>query len=205
MPILPSSTVARFIDMESGEGGPQRSSEDSMGRSLIKIGDQAVSMALAAIACPALDTTVSIAVKEAEGIRTIIEASKSEAIRTSIEFPMVESRPIHGIPMEPEQEWEGYVIERGSDDFVVRLIDITGGDESESQEAVLPLADLSEHDLARVDVGSRFYWVIGYKTLPSGTKERVSKVVFRDLPAVTDRDRSAGRKWADETIELLGL
>ncbi len=78
------------------------------------------------------------------------------------------------------QEWEGYVVEVKRDELVARLVDLTAGSTHEEEEAIIPLAEIAEPDTVRV--GSIFRWVIGYERSPSGTKKRVSQIVFRDLP-----------------------
>ena len=52
---------------------------------------------------------------------------------------------------------------------------------------------------------SIFRWVIGYERSASGTKKRVSQIVFRDLPRLTRADVREGREWARETMQSLGL
>ena len=98
------------------------------------------------------------------------------------------------------QEWEGYVVEIDRDQFVAQLVDLTAGSTHEEEEAVIPLAEISECDAAAARVGSIFRWVIGYERSPAGTKKRVSQIVFRDLPRMTERDFREGRKWARETM-----
>ena len=102
------------------------------------------------------------------------------------------------------QEWEGYVVERRAADFVARLTDLTAGASYEQEEAIIPLTELSDHDAARIADGSVFRWVIGYERSPAGTKKRVSQIVLRDLPAMTEADLRDGEKWAQETIRALG-
>ena len=103
------------------------------------------------------------------------------------------------------QEWEGYVVELGSVEFVARLVDLTAGSSHEEEEATIPLEEVSESDAARMAVGSIFRWVIGYERSLSGTKRRVSQIVFRDLPRITERDFREGREWARETLRALKL
>lgn len=102
------------------------------------------------------------------------------------------------------QEWEGYVVESRAADFVARLTDLTAGASYEQEEAIIPLTELSDHDAARIADGSVFRWVIGYERSPAGTKKRVSRIVLRDLPAVTEADLRDGEEWARETIRALG-
>ena len=99
------------------------------------------------------------------------------------------------------QEWEGYVVEIGETDFVAHLTDLTAGADREEEEAVIPIAELSDDDAGKMREGSVFRWVIGYERSPAGTKKRVSQIVFRDLPAMTKADRRAGEAWARETIQ----
>lgn len=98
------------------------------------------------------------------------------------------------------QEWEGYVIERRSDEFVACLVDLTAGSTHEEEEAVIPLATVSHGDVDTIAIGSIFRWVIGYERAGVGTKKRVSRIVFRDLPPMTERDFREGRRWARETV-----
>lgn len=102
------------------------------------------------------------------------------------------------------QEWEGYVVEINDADFTARLTDLTAGASYAGEEADIPLEEVSESDAARMQVGSIFRWVIGYERSPSGTKKRVSQIVFRDLPAVTKADLLAGEEWAGQIVGAFG-
>ena len=124
--------------------------------------------------------------------------------------PIVNFRPPSPTPRRAAtfyalQEWEGYVLEIDSTKFVARLVDLTAGSSYEEEEAIIPLAEISEDDTAKMREGSVFRWVIGYERSASGTKRRVSQIVFRDLPVVTRADRQKSEKWARETIRSLGL
>ena len=103
------------------------------------------------------------------------------------------------------QEWEGHVLEIGSDEFLAALIDLTAGSSHEEEEAIIPLTEISDHDAVTLRVGAIFRWVIGYERSPSGTKKRVSQIVFRDLPRITDRDLQQGKEWARETRRAFEL
>ena len=103
------------------------------------------------------------------------------------------------------QEWEGHVLEIGGDEFVAALIDLTVGSSHEEEEAIIPLTEISDRDAATLRVGAVFRWVIGYERSPSGTKKRVSQIVFRDLPRITDRDLQQGKEWARETRRAFEL
>ena len=102
------------------------------------------------------------------------------------------------------QEWEGYVVDIGKDEFTARLVDLTAGHAHESEEAVIPLAEVSEYDASRMGVGRIFRWVIGYERLVEGTRRRVSQIVFRDLPRMTESDFRKGREWAESIVSAFG-
>ncbi len=99
------------------------------------------------------------------------------------------------------QEWEGYVTEINDTNFTANLIDLTAGASFEKEEADIPIDELSEEDASKMLVGSIFRWVIGYERSVSGTKKRVSHIVFRDLPAITKSDLRAGEEWARKIME----
>ena len=104
------------------------------------------------------------------------------------------------ITLHPLQEWEGYVVEKGDSDFVAHLVDITSGNSSHAkEEAIIPNEEISERDVEKMQVGSIFRWVIGYERSLAGTKKRVSQIVFRDLPIVTDTDIKQSETWAEVT------
>ena len=98
------------------------------------------------------------------------------------------------------QEWEGYVVEVVGDEFVARLVDVTAGSSHEDEEAIIPVAEVSDIDAVAPRVGSIFRWVIGYECSPSATKECVSRIAFRDLRPLTDHDFQRGRRWAREMV-----
>ena len=137
-------------------------------------------------------------------------AFPGSAVRNTGAAPVLDFPPLPA-PVPPRavlhalQEWEGYVVELGSGEFVARLVDLTAGSSHEEEEAIFPLEEVSESDSVTMAVGSIFRWVIGYERLPAGTKRRVSQIVFRDLPRITERDFREGREWARETLRALKL
>ena len=94
------------------------------------------------------------------------------------------------------QEWEGYVVSIEDDACVARLVDVTAGKTYADEEAIIPLDQVSEHDAANMEIGSIFRWVIGYEFSPGQTRKSVSRIVFRDLPKMTEDDLRASREWA---------
>ena len=128
-----------------------------------------------------------------------------DSLSRILDFPQPWPSPRTAPTLHALQEWEGYVLEIGDKDFVARLVDLTAGSTHESEEAVIPLAELSDEDFSKMRPGSIFRWVIGYERTVAGTKKRVSQIVFRDLPAITKTGLRDGETWALETIRSLGL
>ena len=122
-------------------------------------------------------------------------------LSSRVAAPVV-SLPPSKVPAQPMvtfralQEWEGHVVSIENGAFVARLVDLTAGMSHESEEATIPLDEISDRDAADMGVGSVFRWVIGYERSPEGTRKRVSQIVFRDLPRMTEGDLRAGREWA---------
>ena len=125
----------------------------------------------------------------------------AENLSQILTFPQRRARQAPADTLHALQEWEGYVLEIRPQDVVARLIDLTAGALQEEEEAVIPLAEISDDDVAKMREGSIFRWVIGYKRTEVGTKERVSRIVFRDLPAMTKSDLQDGQAWADQISE----
>ena len=101
------------------------------------------------------------------------------------------------------QEWEGYVLNIGEEDFEARLIDLTAGAMHEGEEATVPLQEISDHDAKKLCVGAIFRWVIGYEHTAGRNRRRVSQIVFRDLPGVTKSDLRDGEAWARSMFQSL--
>lgn len=101
------------------------------------------------------------------------------------------------------QEWEGHVVSIEHDAFVAHLIDLSAEKAHESEEATVPIDELSDRDAANLTVGGIFRWVIGYERSPEGTRKRVSQFIFRDLPRMTEGDFQSGREWANRIAPAL--
>ena len=114
------------------------------------------------------------------------------------------------VTMHPLQEWEGYILRRGKDDFAARLTDLTAESlaseprQGIEEEATIPVSEVSDDDHERLYPGSVFRWVIGYERAASGTKRRISQIVFRNLPSLTEEDRTEGVEWANRVMQTLG-
>ena len=87
------------------------------------------------------------------------------------------------------QSWEGAVthIDPMQGFFVAKLYDLTRPSEN-VKEAELELCDVSPNDRDLLKVGGIFRWMIGYRRQSYGQQERVSAIVFRRLPAWSERD-----------------
>ncbi len=120
-----------------------------------------------------------------------------------VDFPPLAKRRPRATTFHALQEWEGYVVEIAENEFTANLVDLTAGRSRETEEATIPLDEVSADDASRMTEGSIFRWVIGYEHSPEGTRKRVSQIVFRDLPAITESDMAAGRAWAKHMAEAL--
>ena len=120
-----------------------------------------------------------------------------------VPFPPPSAPPSRRATIHALQEWEGNVVEIGENEIVARLVDLTAGHTHETDEAIIPMAEISESDASRLVVGGIFRWVIGYERSPAGTRKRVSQIVFRDLPRITDTDLRQGEAWARRAAAIL--
>lgn len=114
----------------------------------------------------------------------------------TLKFPINGNSAPPTVTLYPLQEWEGFVTGIGKDSFDVRLLNITAGENYPNETAEIPLEEISEADAARMGVGSIFRWVIGYRRDQYGTKQRVSVIVFRDLPTITESTLRRAKEWA---------
>ena len=186
-------------------GGAPRSDTSAIGtaEALVRIAEEAVRFFLTLPSL--LDVQAGRAERqtaptETPPIRPTYPAGNREGATSVLSFPPRPSPDPLRATLHALQEWEGYVVEIDRDKFVARLVDLTAGSTHEEEEAVIPLVEISERDAAGARVGSIFRWVIGYERSPAGTKKRVSQIVFRDLPRMTERDFREGLNWARETM-----
>lgn len=128
---------------------------------------------------------------------------EDNALSRIVTLPQPSARWSPSATLHALQEWEGYVVEIGEDEFVANLVDLTAGMSYATDEATIPMEEISEHDAEKMSEGDIFRWVIGYERSASGTKQRVSRIVFRDLPRMTAADFEEGRKWAEKIARSL--
>ena len=183
------------------------SGADALEAPLVRV-DEAVRMALAPE--PANDFGIDRGVVAAETGREILSGFPHR-LRSGVgAVPAVQAPPklsplTAAATFHALQEWEGHVLEIGGGEFVAALVDLTAGSSHEEEEATIPFTEIAENDAASLRVGAIFRWVIGYERSRSGTKKRVSQIVFRDLPRITERDLQQGREWARETRRAFKL
>lgn len=124
--------------------------------------------------------------------------AQADPLPRTLKFPINGNSALPAVTLYPLQEWEGFVTGIGKDSFDVRLLNITAGENYPNETAEISLEEISEADAARMGVGSIFRWVIGYRRDQYGTKQRVSVIVFRDLPAITESTLRRAKEWARE-------
>ena len=117
------------------------------------------------------------------------------------EIPRIElpARRFRGL-----QHWRGTVVEINEDGFDAELRNQT--DSSRSREsATFQMDELSEGDERLVKVGAVFNWHIGYEMTASRQRKLVSTIIFRRLPAWTEREIADVKRRAVEIEELFGI
>ena len=144
---------------------------------------------------------VSVVEKTAEVPNTNDSASVVQPNAPSprvLAFPIPRRPPRSVTTFYPLQEWEGYVTAIDKDSFTSRLVDITAGETRATETATIPLTEISKTDADKMEIGSFFRWVIGYRRDAAGTKHRVSVIVFRDLPVMTKARLRRAKAWAEK-------
>jgi len=104
---------------------------------------------------------------------------------------------------EPLNEWEGYVVAILDNGFAAHLLDLTAGCATESDEATFSIDDVSDDDRGLVGLGAIFRWSVGYERQVTGTRRKVSSLVFRRLPIWTKREISESREKARSLVQSI--
>jgi hypothetical protein len=100
------------------------------------------------------------------------------------------------VPREQKlQEWEGRVVAISADRFQAQLVDLTAGNEHETESGDFPIEELSDADRKLLRDNAIFRWLIGYRYI-GATKERFARMVFRRLPAWSAMELRAARQSA---------
>jgi hypothetical protein len=126
-------------------------------------------------------------------------AATSTKIKRLLNVPKAVAPLFFTSTFSPVQEWEGYVRAFGPDSMSADLVDVTAYGKRITQQAEIPLEELSDNDREKLRIGAIFRWSIGYQRTPRGTKMRVSNIVFRDLPRWTQKEL---REASEEAAEL---
>lgn len=103
-------------------------------------------------------------------------------------------------------EWEGVVeaVDGESNTFSATLQDVDSEGAPE-EYAEFFIEDLRQDDLALLQPGAIFRWVIGKREDEFGTVERTSRVVFRRLPAYSGADMSRANARAAELVNAINV
>jgi hypothetical protein len=102
------------------------------------------------------------------------------------------------------QEWEGYVTEVASDTFAANLMEIRPEKSDLADESAdFLISDLSDSDRKMLRPGAIFRWTIGYEFYRGEPRKRVSKIVFRRLPAWSRQDLQRAKARANELKAIL--
>jgi hypothetical protein len=117
--------------------------------------------------------------------------------------PVVGSEDVERPSFSALQEWEGYVINIGKSTFLARLTDLSVGACRAEEQVELLIDDLSDDDRAILEPGRVFRWAIGYQRSRSGSKKRVSHIVFRRLPQWTRKELDQAIKEGQEIAEAM--
>lgn len=100
------------------------------------------------------------------------------------------------------QEWEGYVTEIFEDSFSAILVDTTLEETEPGEQAEFDIEEISNHGQSLLKVGAVFVWTIGYNTVGS-TKQRSSQIVFRNLPAFSEKELGEAKSEAEQLLHSI--
>ncbi len=84
------------------------------------------------------------------------------------------------------QKWEGTVVRKDDDSFMAKLINLT--EEKPDEIVEFSYEEIDDEDISLLEIGSKFYWSIGYYTTKYHQKLRTSVIRFRRLPVWTTTD-----------------
>lgn len=90
--------------------------------------------------------------------------------------------------------WRGWVTAVFDETFLSEVEDLRWG--SPPHEVELPNALISEFDQALLSEDSIFYWTVGYRHRPGGTRIQEARVRFRRAPGQEPWAERTGRAWA---------
>lgn len=99
-----------------------------------------------------------------------------------------------------EKEWLGMVTAVDEVGFTARLKDYRRGPDLETS---FLFEEIPQEDLDLVQLGSEFYWSLGYRIEPNGQRLRYSLVHFRRLPKWTAQKLTEARQRARDVLRSL--
>jgi hypothetical protein len=103
-------------------------------------------------------------------------------------------------------EWQGCVTSIDSDSFTAELHGLVGiGVAGAVELAEIPVSDVRFEDKTLFREGAFFRLCISYEKSPTGNLRRYTEVIFRRLPAYTQRELEEAREDAQEFMRGLRL
>lgn len=99
------------------------------------------------------------------------------------------------------QQWVGSVVGVHGEEFEAELRDVTEPSNAD-EVATFDVADVGPGERELLVPGAIFYWTLGYRTR-SGSRERVSRIMFRRSPKWVARDVAAARQNGASLRRLL--
>ena len=113
----------------------------------------------------------------------------------------VTSSPEHSHGFRLLQQWEGVIEAVGKSDFTAVLRDLTDRRNPE-ERAEFSIDQIDPPDRKLLIAGAVFYWWIGYRDAPTGTRWTVSTMRVRRLPAWTRTDMTRIEREVSELRRL---
>lgn len=84
------------------------------------------------------------------------------------------------------QQWEGEVLDIDSGEMVARLRNLTDA-HSPDEVVSIPIREFRSDERSLIEIGTVFYWTIGFNQEESGQLSRVSEIRMRRLQVWTKR------------------
>lgn len=101
------------------------------------------------------------------------------------------------------RQYEGEVIDIAENQITALLTNYRE-DDMPVERVVFQLSEVPEADLDLVEIGSEFYWTLGFEKTPGGTERRVSEVRFRREPRWTANQLEAIRAESESLWDIRG-
>lgn len=97
--------------------------------------------------------------------------------------------------------WRGWVTAVLQDTFVAEVEDQRWG--SPPHEVELPIDLVNDFDRTLLHKNSIFYWTVGYRHRPGGTRVQEAQIRFRRAPGPEPWTKRTGRAWAERVRRAL--